>query len=243
MSVDNSVTRVGGGIRWLLLAVVPGAAFATLASMAPPLGYEQLGAGSLEEVLLTTGRWLGLVLAAWLITTQLLYTLAVLTRTDWMVEVLRPVTLPIVRRIAAGAATLTISLSGVTAVAQTAPEPTIIVVDQATEGDLRQEATPTPVLQPLVEHDAEESCVAMEPEGSYSAPLIWYVLPGDHLWSIAGEHLAIVLDRPPTRDELRHYWVEVVEAARPIIRSGDPNLIYPGEEIPLPPMLDAGITP
>ena len=69
------------------------------------------------------------------------------------------------------------------------------------------------------------------------------MVSGDHLWSIAGEHLAIVLNRPPTRDELRDYWVEVVEAARPIIRSGDPNLIYPGEEIPLPPLLDAGITP
>ena len=238
MSVDNSVTRVGGGIRWLLLTVVPGAAFATLALMAPPLVFEQLGAGSLEEVLLTTGRWLGFALTAWLITSQLLYTLAVLTRTDRMVEFLRPMTLPIVRRIAA----ITISLSSVTAVAQTAPEPTIIVVDQATEGDLRQEATPTPVLQPLVEHDAEESCTPIEPEGSYSAPLTWQVRPGDHLWSIAGEHLAIVLDRPPTRDELRHYWVEVVEAARPIIRSGDPNLIYPGEEIPLPLTLDAGIT-
>jgi len=236
------MTRVGGGFRWFLLTVVPGAAFAALVSTAPPLAFNQLGDGSLEEVLLTTGRWIGLALTVWLIITQLLYTVAVLTRTDWMIDVLQPVTLPIVRRIAAGAATVTITMSSVTAVAQIAPEPTIIV-DQVAEGDLRQEATPTPILQPLAGHDVEEPRVAMEPEGSYSAPLTWQVRPGDHLWSIAGEHLAIILDRPPTRDEHRNYWVEVVEAARPIIRSGDPNLIYPGEEIPMPPTLDAGITP
>jgi len=231
------MARVGGGIRWFLLAVVPGAAFAALVSMAPPLAFNQLGDGSLEA-----GRWIGLGLTVWLIITQLLYTVAVLTRTDWIIDVLRPVTLPIVKRIAAGAATITISMSSVTAVAQIAPEPTTIA-DQVAEGHLRQEATPTPILQPLAEHDVEEPRVALDAVGSYSAPLTWQVRPGDHLWSIAGEHLAIVLDRPPTRDEHRNYWVEVVEAARPIIRSGDPNLIYPGEEIPMPPTIDAGITP
>lgn len=242
MTASNTITRVGGGIRWLLLAIIPGTAFAVLVSMAPPLALNHLGDGSLETVLLTTGRWLGLALTLWLIITQLLYTVAVLTRSDWMIDVLRPVTLPIVKRIAAGAATITITMSSVTAVAQTTPEPTAII-DQVTEGDLRQEATPTPVLQPLVEHDLKQRPVAMEPEGSYSAPLTWQVRPGDHLWSIAGEHLAIVLDRAPTRDEHRNYWVEVVDTARPIIRSGDPNLIYPGEEIPMPPMLNARITP
>ena len=243
MTVSNSTARVREGIRWLLLAAFPAVAFAVLLSMVQPLAFDQLGNSSLEEALLTTGRWLGLALTFWLIISQLLFTLAVLTRTDWMIEVLQPVTLPIVRRIAASAATISITVSSVTAVAQTAPEPTIMVVDDVVDGDLRQEATPTPVLEPRVEHDVEEPRVAMEPEGSYSAPLTWQVRPGDHLWSIAGEHLTIVLDRPPTRDEHRNYWVEVVESARPIIRSGDPNLIYPGEEIPMPPMLDAGITP
>ena len=243
MTVSNSTARVGEGIRWLLVAALPAVAFAVLLSMAPPLAFRQLSSGSLEGVLLTTGRWIGLSLTFWLIATQLLFTVAVITRTDWMIDVLRPVTLPIVRRIAAGAATVSITMSSVAAVAQTDPEPTIIVIDEGAGSDLRQEATPTPILQPLVEHGIEEPAPTLEPEGSYSAPLTWQVQPGDHLWSIAGEHLAIVLDRLPTRDEHRNYWVEVVDTARPIIRSGDPNLIYPGEEIPLPPMLNAGITP
>lgn len=240
MSVHNSVTRAGGAIRWLLLAVIPIGTLALLLSMTPPLPVDQLETGSLEDVLLTAGRWAGLAITAWLIVSQLLYTFAVLTRTDWMVDVLRPVTLPIVKRIAAGAATVTISFSSVTAIAQTIPEPTVIVVDEGPS--LRQEATPTPILQPLVEPHPGQGCDTEEPEGSYSAPLTWHVRPGDHLWSITGEHLTIVLDRPPTRDEHHRYWVEVMEAARPVIRSGDVDLIYPGEEIPLPPTLDAGIT-
>lgn len=232
---------MGRVVRWLLAATIPTASFALLWSMPPPGALT--GAASVENALLAAGRWLGLWIAAWLIITQLLYTFAVLARVDWMVEVLRPVTLPVVRRLAAGAASITITLSSVTAVAQTGPEPTVIVFEEGAEVELRQEATPTPILRPLVEPDVEEACATEEPEGSYSAPLVWNVRPGDHLWKIAGEHLAIVLDRPPTGDEHRRYWVEVVDEARPIIRSGDPNLIYPGEQIPLPPMLDAGITP
>ena len=242
MTVSNSNTRVRGGIRWLLLAALPVVSFVVLLSMAPPLAPRQLGSESLEGTLLITGRWIGLALGAWLIISQLLFTLAVATRTDWMIEVLRPVTLPIVRRMAAGAATITLSFSSVTAVAQSVPEPTV-VVGEGTATNLRQEATPTPVLRPLVKQPVEKFGATLAPVGSYSAPLMWQVQPGDHLWSIAGDHLAIVLGRPPTRDEHRNYWVEVVEAARPIIRSGDPDLIYPGEEIPLPPMLNAGITP
>jgi hypothetical protein len=107
---------------------------------------------------------------------------------------------------------------------------------------LRQEATPTPILEPLVEVETE-ACAVDVPAGSYSAPLVWLVRPGDHLWKIAGEHLQIVLERAPTQDEHALYWLAVIDAARPVIRSGDPDLIYPGEELPLPPTLDAGVRP
>ena len=120
---------MGRVVRWLLAATIPTAAFAVLWSM-PPSG-ALTGAASVEDALLAAGRWLGLGIAAWLIVTQLLYTFAVLTHIDWMVEVLRPVTLPIVRRVAAGAASITITLSSVTAVAQSAPDPTVIVFEDA----------------------------------------------------------------------------------------------------------------
>ena len=240
MSERNSGRQLPRFIRWVIVAVVPGLAFVTLLSVRPPLSINEIPDGALEPVLLNLSRLAGLGLTGWLVVSQLLYTLAVLTRTRWLVDVLRPVTLPVVRRVVAGIATVTISLNTVTAVAQGPTETTIVTVEY---NGLRQEATPTPNLQPLVEVEATEPTIIDEPAGSYSAPLTWLVRPGDHLWKIAGQHLNIVLDRPPTRDEHRRYWVEVIEAARPVIRSGDPDLIYPGEEIPLPATLDAGVRP
>jgi len=220
--------------------MVPGLAFVTLLSVQPPLSINEIPDGALEPVILNLGRLAGLGLTGWLVVSQLLYTLAVLTRTRWLVDVLRPVTLPVVRRVVAGIATVAISLKTVTAVAQGPTETTIVTVEY---DGLRQEATPTPNLQPLVEVEVTEPSVIDEPTGSYSAPLTWLVRPGDHLWKIAGQHLSIVLDRPPTRDEHARYWAELIEVARRVIRSGDPDLIYPGEEIPLPATLDAGVRP
>lgn len=240
MSDNNSGTPTAPVIRWLIVALVPTVTFLILLSMTPPLRFEEISDGALEPVLLTLGRLIGLALTGWVVISQLTYTMAVFTRTDWLTEILRPVTLPVVRRIAAGLASVSISLSGVTATAQTTPDPTVITVEEV---DLRQEATPTPILQPLVEPETDMTVDFTEPEASYSAPLTWLVRPGDNLWLIAGEHLAIVLDRPPTTDEHHRYWVEVMKAARPVITSGDVDLIYPGEKIPLPPTLDAGVRP
>lgn len=62
------------------------------------------------------------------------------------------------------------------------------------------------------------------------------VARGDHLWGIAERRLADVLGRPPTDSEVAPYWVEVKEANRPRLLSGDPNLVYPGEVVLLPPV-------
>lgn len=53
---------------------------------------------------------------------------------------------------------------------------------------------------------------------------------GDHLWKISARHLG-----PEATDgEIAPYWLEVVEANTPNLRSGDPDLIYPGEVVELP---------
>lgn len=109
---------------------------------------------------------------------------------------------------AASMTAMTISLSSLAAVAESRRTTTAVAAQS--DPQLRQEATPTPILQPPIEPEdimkpLIETEVAIEPEGSYSAPLTWLVRPGDHLWSIAGDHLAIVLDREPTADEHRRY--------------------------------------
>jgi nucleoid-associated protein YgaU len=64
------------------------------------------------------------------------------------------------------------------------------------------------------------------------------VVPGDNLWTIARDPLAEVrggADEPTLR-KVAAYWLRVVEANRDRLVSGDPDLIYPGERIVLPPV-------
>jgi hypothetical protein len=61
---------------------------------------------------------------------------------------------------------------------------------------------------------------------------------GDDLWSIAATHLAQSSGRPLaslSNAEVAAYWQRVCDANRSHLQSGDLNLIYPGEEIALPP--------
>lgn len=58
---------------------------------------------------------------------------------------------------------------------------------------------------------------------------------GDHLWKISQDHLDQALGEPATVGDVDPYWRSVIDANRDRIRSGDPNLIYPGEVVMLPP--------
>jgi nucleoid-associated protein YgaU len=62
---------------------------------------------------------------------------------------------------------------------------------------------------------------------------------GDNLWTIARDRLAKVTRRPAAElgeREIARYWLDVVDANRASLRSGDPDLIFPGELIRLPPV-------
>ena len=58
---------------------------------------------------------------------------------------------------------------------------------------------------------------------------------GDNQWTLAAEHLADVLDREVTDAEVAPYWQDVIDANQDTIESGNPDLIYPGETLELPP--------
>lgn len=61
---------------------------------------------------------------------------------------------------------------------------------------------------------------------------------GDHLWSVAAADVAAVSQQDVDAldpDEIVPRWQEIVDANREQLRSGDPDLIYPGERIELPP--------
>lgn len=64
------------------------------------------------------------------------------------------------------------------------------------------------------------------------------VAAGESLWTIAKDHLYETRGGAdtPTLREVAAYWLRVVEANRDRLASSDPDLIYPGETIVLPPV-------
>lgn len=64
------------------------------------------------------------------------------------------------------------------------------------------------------------------------------MVEGDNLWTIARDHLARVTNRRPSDlsdHEIATYWLRVIAVNRSALRSGNPDLIFPGELIMLPP--------
>ena len=73
--------------------------------------------------------------------------------------------------------------------------------------------------------------VTMSPDGEPTANAGSVVVqPGDHLWKISARHLGETADDR----EIAPYWRSVVEVNAPHLRSGDPDLIYPGEVVEMP---------
>ena len=60
------------------------------------------------------------------------------------------------------------------------------------------------------------------------------VQPGDSLWKISEDHVRSTEIEPSPR-RIATYWAHVVAINRGRLRSGNPDLIYPGEVIELPP--------
>ena len=56
------------------------------------------------------------------------------------------------------------------------------------------------------------------------------VEPGDHLWKISARQLQGL----ESDAAIAPYWRNVIAQNLPDLRSGDPNLIYPGEVVTMP---------
>lgn len=95
-------------------------------------------------------------------------------------------------------------------------------------------SAPAPEREPAPIADVARPDVEARPSPpprSQPAGRNYVVRPGDNLWVIAQRTLEHA-QRPAT--ELVAYWHAVIEANASTIRSGDPNLIYPGEVLTLP---------
>ncbi len=59
------------------------------------------------------------------------------------------------------------------------------------------------------------------------------MIAGDSLWRLAEDVVAERLGRAATDVEITPYWQSVVEANRSRLRSGDPDVLFPGESVVL----------
>ncbi len=71
-------------------------------------------------------------------------------------------------------------------------------------------------------------------ETAASPKQTWIVRSGEHFWSIATSHVGHTLGHPPTAPQVVEYWKSLVDANLEVIRSGNPDLIHPGEVLELP---------
>jgi nucleoid-associated protein YgaU len=92
---------------------------------------------------------------------------------------------------------------------------------------------PTRPTDPTHPSDPSEQPSTATPHGPAAAGRTHVVVPGDHLWALADAELATGATAPPTGVAVDDYWLRVIRANPQL---GDPDLLFPGEVVVLPPV-------
>ncbi len=210
-----------------------------------------------EDVIVVAAWLAALAVAAWLSLTTVAYLTTHLAGLPRAGAVARRLTAPVIRRLVDGALVLSLATSAAAAPALPAlatelPPPLVLHLaddrtpDTENPADLvAPDGTPTlRVLPPgtgaagfaPVPSTGAEPVAASEPAPDPPRPQATEerhtVVPGDNLWTIAAAHL----HAHGSSSDVATYWRQVIAANRATLRSGDPNLIFPGEIVTLPPL-------
>src|SRR5262249_8897990 len=184
--------------------------------------------------------WVAAALAAWLTVTTVIYMSARVVPSLRGLRVLDRFAAPFVRRAVDGA--LACSLGALvtmhvpaaalapTSTPSTTPPATISVTP---DGDIvvAPAQPPEPVAPTPPSRTPAPAPVSPHPRAEHH-----HIKPGENLWRVAAARLAQVRGRAPRDAEVLPYWRRVIDANRASLRSGDPNLVYPGELVDLPPV-------
>ena len=77
-------------------------------------------------------------------------------------------------------------------------------------------------------------------DGSRGGDGLYTVQPGDNMWSIASDCLTAREGKTPSADRIAEAWRQMIDLNRSRIISGDPDLIFPGEQLLMPPPSGTG---
>lgn len=208
-----------------------------------------LAAAPVEDAAAACIRLAAIATLAWLLAGTVLYTAVRVAHFGPAVRVLGRLTVPAVRRLVDRAVAVTVATSCAVGVGSPAlaepvvpPPPGVVApswfADRPARGvpappraaPARPPATrppaggPQPVAPPRRPATPPTTASSRRP-----GPVVHEVVAGDSLWRLAARRVG-------SRDveAVGAYWLRVVAANRDRIRSGDPDLIYPGERIVLP---------
>lgn len=249
-----------GPLRLAGVIVVEGALVAGLHELGRVAGFavdwsdpfEWIEAAPLDDVVGAIVLLIALALSYWLLASTIVFLVVSFSGRSQLVRAVGWATWPPIRRLAGRALGITIAASAVTGSVVPAitcsPGGEHVIVEMRTEGQLVPpgQTPPVPVDDP--------SDIVFPPHlgpASPQPPVVesgddWLdgsvvhrveVRHGDHMWSMSEDHLRRVTGRTSFDDhEIARYWVRVIDENRTSIRSGDPDLIYPGEVLVLPPV-------
>ena len=209
------VERLGRLVRLLLLFTLEAAVFAALYRLGQverlQVDWASFGtwirAVPTDDAILGVLRWVGLVVAGWLLASSVLYTLAWISRVPALIRGTSWLTLPIIRSVVERAVVVTVAASTLAGARAGAalPEPASSVwasrpVAVAQVG-VSEPAAPVPEPVPVAERPQAPPANGHQPATVQLAPAADHeVQPGEHLWSIAADRLPAV--RGQAVDEL-----------------------------------------
>jgi hypothetical protein len=202
--------------------------------------------GPLEVALGSATRLLGLTISYWLLGSTLLYLLASLARIPRLLKAISPLTWRPLRRLIDGGLASTVAIAVALPVyASVAPgyvpipasdppaEPsaTTLVIETTTTIADPSVSPPIGILYLPIEPLPATSVATLSSTAEAEHVV---VMPGDNMWLLAERRLGDLLGRPAADHEVAPYWLAVIGANKDRIRSGDPDLIFPGEVLVLP---------
>jgi hypothetical protein len=244
----------------IVLGALVGATF-LLHALADAFPVAALAAGPLEVALGTAARLLGLVIGYWLLASTVLYLLASLARLPAALRAVAPYTWRPLRRLIDGSVASSLALAmafpisppsralgeagaesapGLEAAVgaeylpipdpDSLPEPPRPIIHTTTTTADRS----VDVLYVPIAPAAETASVITDDRPRTIEFDHVVVMPGDSMWLLAERRLQDALGRTPGDHEVAPYWLAVIGANKDRIRSGDPDLIFPGEVLVLP---------
>jgi hypothetical protein len=195
---------------------------------------------TLEEGVAAAARVIGLAAAYWLTGSTLIYLVASLSRIPVLIRAAGSVTLPLARRLVDGVVISTLAASTMAAplvAVSLSDERSMPVIPPQYVVDPTIPPGPTASPQPASGHPPAPAPPSTAARPGLEASMFEVVVrQGDNLWTLAARRLEQAAAGTPSEDEIRAYWRTVIDANAGRIRSGDPDLIFPGEVIVLPPV-------